>query len=164
MKLKDNHQIPNLPKKGFKQARELADFFYEVKVDRIISSPFVRAIQTVKPLADKVNLDIEVSKLLSERTLSNKNMSDWLEKQKSTYVDLNIRYEGGETSREAMNRIVSVIEDVIKTEPQNTIIVTDGNIMSLLLMYYDDNFGFEEWTNLSNPDVFELNLENNQVL
>ncbi len=28
-----------LTERDFKQARELADFFYEVKVDRIISSP-----------------------------------------------------------------------------------------------------------------------------
>ncbi|RKL65154.1 histidine phosphatase family protein [Salipaludibacillus neizhouensis] len=152
-----------LTEKGFKQAGELADFFYEVKVDRIISSPFIRAIQTIKPLADNLKIDIEVSKSLSERILSDKNMPDWFEKLKSTYEELDLKYEGGESSREAMNRIVGVVEDIFNAQSQNTVIVTHGNLMSLLLKYYDGNFGFEEWTNFSNPDVFELKLENNQV-
>ncbi|WP_416151786.1 histidine phosphatase family protein [Salipaludibacillus sp. HK11] len=152
-----------LTKNGFKQAIELADFFYGVKVDRIISSPFIRALHTIKPLADKLKINIEVNNLLSERILSDENMPNWFEKLKYTYEDLDIQYEGGESSREAMNRIVEVIEDVIDAETQNTIIVTHGNLLSLLLKYYNENFGFEEWLNLTNPDVFKFKFENNQI-
>ena len=53
-----------------------------------------------------------------------------------------------------MNRIVNVVDEVFKSETENTIIVTHGNLMSLLLKNYDNSFDFDCWKNLSNPDVF----------
>lgn len=70
---------------------------------------------------------------------------------------------GGESSKEAMNRIVKVVDDIIASGLKNTIIVTHGNIMSLLLNNYDKNFGFEEWKSLSNPDVYLLRISENGV-
>lgn len=142
--------------KGHDQAGELADFFSGIQIDRIISSPFVRARQTIEPIANRKGVSIELDERLSERILSSKPLDDWIDKLKATYTDLELTFEGGESSKEAMNRIVAVVADVVDDEAENTIIVTHGNIMSLLLHYYDKNFGFEEWKKLSNPDVFLL--------
>jgi 2,3-bisphosphoglycerate-dependent phosphoglycerate mutase len=76
---------------------------------------------------------------------------------------MGMKYEGGESSQEAMNRIVGVVEKVFEEGSENTIVVTHGNLMSLLLKYFNNKFGFEDWQNLSNPDVFLLKNENNEV-
>lgn len=152
-----------LTKKGVKQSLELSSFLSGIKVERIVSSPYRRAIQSIQPLATKRHMDIELNRQLSERTLSTKNMPDWFEKIKDTFEDHELKYEGGESSKEAKNRIVNVIEDAFTYEIENTIIVTHGNLMSLLLNHYNKDFGFDEWNNLSNPDVFLLKLENNRV-
>ena len=55
-----------------------------------------------------------------------------------------------------MKRIVEVVQEVFSGVNKNTIIVTHGNIMSLLLKYYNKDFGFDDWKNLSNPDIFLL--------
>ena len=47
---------------------------------------------------------------LTERVLSTKNISDWLEKLKTTFEDIELKFEGGESSQEAMKRIVEVVE------------------------------------------------------
>lgn len=153
----------SLTDNGFKQANELSNFFHDVSIDRIISSPYKRAVQTVEPLAKGMNLEIEKNELLTERVLSNQNLSDWLEKLEATFEDLEMKFEGGESSNEAMKRIVIVIEEVLNSEVQNTIIVTHGNLLSLLLKHYNHHFGFQEWKGLRNPDVYLLIKENNKV-
>lgn len=36
--------------------------------------------------------------------------------------------------------------------------------MSLLLNFYNKNFGFEDWQNLSNPDIYLLKNVGNKVI
>jgi 2,3-bisphosphoglycerate-dependent phosphoglycerate mutase len=153
-----------LTEKGRGQAEALAEFFGEIKVDRIISSPFVRAVQSIKPLALRKNLDIELDERLCERILSGRPLQDWLEKLQAAFDDLDLTLEGGESSRTAMKRIVRVAEEVLRHGTKNTLIVTHGNLMSLLLHHYDESFGFEVWRSLTNPDVFVLQFENGQPL
>lgn len=155
-------QEPEAPltDKGIKQAIDLAAFFEKRKVDRIISSPFKRAIQTIQPLASERDIVIEMNHQLSERVLSTRNMPDWYDKLRETYVNFELKYEGGESSREAANRVIEVVDEVLKSDAENTIIVTHGGLLSMLLNHFDKNFGFEQWATLSNPDVYLLTSNN----
>lgn len=153
-----------LTETGFEQAKELTEFFSDKKIDRIISSPFLRAIQTVKPLSEDKELTIDLDERLSERILSTTNLPDWYEKLKATFDDLELKFEGGESSQEAMNRIVKVVEEILKDGDERTLIVTHGNIMSLLLKNYQTEFDFSDWKNLSNPDVYQLSFKNSEIL
>ncbi|HLQ72555.1 MAG TPA: histidine phosphatase family protein, partial [Bacillota bacterium] len=76
----------------------------------------------------------------------------------ATFYDMDLKYEGGETSNEALKRIAAVIDDIVASDSHNTIIVAHGGIISPLLQYYDATFTFERWKDLSNPDVFLLSL------
>lgn len=150
-----------LTEKGFIQANELSDFLSDRKVDRIISSPFLRAIQTIKPFAENKNIEIEMDSRLSERVLSSSFFPDWMDKLEATFRRMDLKYAGGESSNEAMNRIVEVVNDIVASDSKNTIIVAHGGIISLLLNHYDNNFGFEQWKGLSNPDVYLLRITKN---
>jgi len=144
---------------GIKQSIKLSEFFEAKSINRIISSPFLRAIKTIEPISQRKNLSIEIDNRLSERILSTQDYPDWLEKLEKTFDDLDVKYEGGESSIEAMNRIVQLIEEVVCSDYLNTIIVTHGNLMSLLLKHFDHEFGFENWKNLSNPDVYLIRMK-----
>ncbi|MGV2941860.1 histidine phosphatase family protein [Mesobacillus sp. LC4] len=152
-----------LTEEGLNQSRYLVEFFSNKNIGRIISSPFLRAIESVKPLSKNKNVKIEIDERLSERILSTTDLPDWYEKLKETFEHKHLKFEGGESSTEAANRILNVVDDVFKSKIENTLIVTHGNIMSLLLNHYNDEFGFEDWRNLSNPDVFQLTLTKNEV-
>lgn len=150
-----------LTEKGFTQANDLASFLSNRKVERIISSPFLRAVQTIKPFAENKNIEIEMDDRLCERVLSTAFFPDWLDKLKATFDDMDLKYEGGESSNEAMNRIVRVVHDILASDFENTVIVAHGGIISLLLNYYDNSFSFEQWKGLSNPDVYQLIMLHN---
>jgi len=153
-------QAPDAPltAKGKEQAKELAIFLSGKKVERIISSPFLRAVQTIEPFATKRELNIETDNRLKERVLSTVSIPDWMDKLEATYTDLDLKYEGGESSNEAAKRIVDVVNDLRESDVDNSIFVAHGGIISLLLHYYDKSAGFEAWKKLSNPDVYALQI------
>ena len=72
-----------LTERGLKQALDLSELFSEIKIDSIISSPYKRAIQSIQPLAKRLNVEIEIDSKLRERVLSTKSYSDWLDKLKN---------------------------------------------------------------------------------
>src|SRR5699024_5722295 len=90
------------------------------------------------------------------RVLSSNPMSDWAEKLEATYQDLNLKFEGGESSSDAMKRIVSVVEDICESDSENAVIVAHGGILTLLLYFYTPHFSFDRWEGMSNPDVYLL--------
>src|SRR5262245_2774686 len=55
-----------LTKKGERQARGLITLFDGANIRRVLSSPAVRCITTVEPIAVKVGLEVQASKALAE--------------------------------------------------------------------------------------------------
>jgi 2,3-bisphosphoglycerate-dependent phosphoglycerate mutase len=150
----------NLTKEGYMQSEKLSEFLYDKNIDSIISSPFVRALQSITPLSEKMQLKVTTDDRLSERILCSEEHPNWREMLRDTFFDLELSYNGGESSSAAMNRALSVITQIKNNGLKNAAMVTHGNLMSLLLKYYDNDFGFEEWERLTNPDVYQLQLEN----
>jgi 2,3-bisphosphoglycerate-dependent phosphoglycerate mutase len=54
-------------------------------------------------------LEVVFDDRLAERLLLSKNHSDWRDMLRKTYDDLDICYEGGESSNTAMSRAISVV-------------------------------------------------------
>lgn len=158
-------QSPNaqLTNEGLIQAEKLAHVFSEIAIDRIISSPYKRAKQSIEPLAEQLKINIELDERLKERILSKQNLSNWQEKLKASFLDFDLKLIGGESSREAQARVISIIEEVFNSNYDHTILVTHGNLLALLLNYYNNNFGFDEWLSLSNPAVYILKKTDNQI-
>ncbi len=152
----------NLTERGLVQAKHLSDFFSKIKVDGIISSPFLRAIQSIEPTSNEKKIGIVLDERLSERMLSTSDLPDWLEKLEATFEDLELKFDGGESSQEATDRAISVIDEIIKSDNHTTIVVTHGNLMSLILKQFNKEIGFENWKSLSNPDIYLLKFKNNE--
>jgi phosphohistidine phosphatase SixA len=55
-----------LSKAGRSQARAVAKALEGVGIDRIVSSPFVRCRETVEPLAQRIDVEVEISDALAE--------------------------------------------------------------------------------------------------
>ncbi|MFD0620521.1 histidine phosphatase family protein [Paenibacillus sp. GCM10027629] len=141
---------------GNEQAQTLAEFLADKNIDYIVTSPYVRAYHTIAPFADQQGIDIRMDDRLTERVLSGQDCPDWMDKLRATYDNLDLCYAGGESSRVAIHRAVQVVMDVLDQPCKNAVIVSHGNLISLLLKHFDDRYGFFEWQALSNPDVYQL--------
>ncbi|WZF19803.1 histidine phosphatase family protein [Nostoc sp. UHCC 0302] len=136
----------------------------DAKVERIVFNPFVRAYQSIVPLAERLGLHIETDNRLSERVLSSQPLDDWRDRLAETFVNLDIFFEGGESSRVAMKRGVAVLDEILLQQSTTTsVIVTHGNLMTLMLKHFDQCIGYTEWENLSNPDVYYLRFIDSDI-
>jgi 8-oxo-dGTP diphosphatase len=61
----DDEQRP-LSKRGSAQARALAKRLATSEVTRVVTSPYVRCVETVEPLAKRLGLEVEISDALAE--------------------------------------------------------------------------------------------------
>jgi 2,3-bisphosphoglycerate-dependent phosphoglycerate mutase len=143
---------------GVLQSRHLVQTLAGVEIERIISSPYRRAKDSVTPLAEHLNISIELDERLVERVLCQGVDPDWQQHLKTSFDNLDFCLPGGESSRTAMQRIVSVVDDIRREPAKSTLLVTHGNLMALLLKYFDDAVGFSEWKSLGNPDTYRITL------
>ena len=148
----------SLTVEGVAQATQLADQLALLPIQQIISSPYLRAIQSITPLAQRLGLPIATDERLAERILSTADLHDWAAALQATFEDLDRCFEGGESSRTAMQRAAAVVRECALQVADVTVLVTHGNLMTLLLKHFDQRIGFAEWQRLSNPDVYRVAL------
>lgn len=155
-------QAPEAPltDAGRRQAEALAELLYVRNISAIVASPYVRAVQSIEPLARRLALPVRTDERLKERVLSGVDRPDWQEMLQHTFTDPDLCYEGGESSRNAACRALSAIDDARSAGGADTAVVTHGNLLALVLRHYTGEFGYAEWARLSNPDVFRVSLDN----
>ncbi|MEH2085874.1 MAG: histidine phosphatase family protein [Nostoc sp.] len=158
-------QEPNAPltSEGDLQAIALTDLLFGFGIERVISSPFMRAYQSIAPLAERLSLSIDIDNRLSERVLCATPLADWRERLAESFTNLDLYLDGGESSRGAMARGIAVIDEVLQQETSTIAIVTHGNLMALILKHFDDRIGYAEWEKLSNPDVYRIQFLNGET-
>ena len=147
---------------GQQQAKALANFLIteQLPIKKIISSPFARAVHSIEPYASQVQLPIQEDDRLAERILSGVPMDNWLQMLEQTFTEIDVAFPGGESTRQATERVQSLIHSIVQHQEQEvTLLVTHGNLFTLILKIFDNSIGFSTWKSLSNPDVYEITIE-----
>lgn len=145
---------------GEAQAVELATFLARLGIERIVSSPYKRAVRSIAPLAERLALPVETDARLAERVLSSEPLDNWEARMRASYEDVDTALPGGETTTEALTRGAAAMDDLLRGAVETTVAVSHGNLLSLLLGHYGfhggGNAGYETWRAMTNPDVFCL--------
>jgi 2,3-bisphosphoglycerate-dependent phosphoglycerate mutase len=145
-----------LTAEGVRQSILLSRFLRDKGITRVVASPYLRALKSIEPFSAENNVSLEVDWRLRERVLSSDESPDWVDLLEQTFKDPDLKFEGGESSKEASARGLQVIGELLVSPEESIAVVTHGNLLSLILGNYEKGFGFREWKELSNPDVFEL--------
>lgn len=161
------HEDSPLTRNGVNQAERVALFLENnhFKVDRIVTSPFLRAIETIKPFAEKHHIPIEIDASLQERLLSDEPIDDWLEVLEQSFIDRDFRLPGGESSNDALQRARRTLDSVLNdTKSSTTVIVTHGNMLAILLKEFQADIGFKQWKEFTNPDIYLVEKREKQFI
>lgn len=148
---------------GQAQTIPLADHLETRGVDLLVSSPYARAQQSVAPLARRLGLAVEIDTRLAERVLSAPPLAHWREAIRQTFAELDLAWPGGESSRAAVARGRAAIDALLVRPERAPVVVTHGNLLTLILGSFAPRFGFQAWEGLSNPDVYCLAVEGERV-
>ena len=144
---------------GNQDAEILAEKLSVHPIDVIVSSPYLRAIQTVQPLADRLGLEIKKDDRFRERSLGRFVDISFQEAVRRTWADFDFVYPRGETNAAAQLRAVQAVQEIITSQGLDHVVIgTHGNVLALILNYFDPKIGFDFWSALSMPDVHELEI------
>jgi len=98
-KLKKN---PSLTKLGLKQAQKTAEYFKSIKINKIYSSPLIRAVQTSEVISKYLKLDFEINNLLKERF-------NWGDIDNQTFSEFMDMWEKSSLIREGLNSKIIIV-------------------------------------------------------
>ncbi|MEE6450935.1 histidine phosphatase family protein [Gottfriedia acidiceleris] len=149
-----------LSKRGFSDANLVTELLTKEKIDYVVSSPFKRAIQTVEGIAKSLNLKIIIEENFKERLLSQKPLLDFENVIRQVWNDFNQSWNGGESNFAAQKRGIEAINNLLKTYcGKNIVIGTHGNMMVLIMNFFDQKYDFNFWNELAMPDIYKLTFE-----
>ncbi|PGH96736.1 histidine phosphatase family protein [Bacillus thuringiensis] len=161
---KEERERP-LSEKGHCDAENVTHLLKDKHVDVVISSPYKRAIQTVQGIANTYKLSIQTEEDLRERLLSTEPVSNFNDAMQNVWEDWSFAYEGGESNDVAQRRAVICMQNILKQyEGKKIVIGTHGNIMVLLMNYFNSKYDLEFWKTLHMPDVYQLNFDKNRFI
>ncbi|MCU5375764.1 histidine phosphatase family protein [Bacillus cereus] len=151
-----------LSEKGHCDAENVTRLLKDKHIDVVISSPYKRAMQTVQGIANTYHVSIQIEEDLRERLLSREPVQDFNDAMEKVWGDWNYAYEDGESNDVAQRRVVTCMQSILKKyKGKNIVIGTHGNIMVLLMNYFDSKYDFQFWKTLHMPDVYKLTFDNN---
>lgn len=154
-----------LSDKGFSDAVLMSELLKRESIDVVISSPYKRAIQTVKGIAEFFDLEVEIVDGFKERTLSSQPIEDFDVAMRTVWEDPSFSYEGGESNNVAQQRGVETTLNILDLHKGKCIVIgTHGNIMILIMNYFDKQFDFRFWNSLGMPDAYKLTFENEKLI
>jgi 2,3-bisphosphoglycerate-dependent phosphoglycerate mutase len=142
-----------LTPEGVLAAKALVDLLAGFELEAVYSSPYARAIATITPFAERVQLSIQLDERLRERTLAAESLPDWLAHLERSHVDIDHCAPGGESLREVRARGLGALCD-IASRHRCSVVVSHGQWLASVLSQVDPAFGFAEWRALRNPDLF----------
>ncbi|RFB14753.1 histidine phosphatase family protein [Bacillus sp. HNG] len=150
-----------LSEKGKADALRVTSILANEKIDVVISSPYKRAIQTVEGVADYIYQNVIIIDDFKERKLSEGPVADFESAIRKVWEDERFSWAGGESNLIAQKRGVEATHSVLEThEGKNIVIGTHGNLMVLIMNYFDKKYDFSFWSELDMPDIYKLTFEN----
>ena len=123
------------------------------------------ARQTVSPLADRLGLPIHIEPDLRERKLDDgPTVNDFFAAVKQTWCGPLYAHPGGESNAAAQRRGVAVVHRLLEQySGEHLVLSTHGNLLALVLQYFDPRITYAFWKTLTMPDVYELQMESGEA-
>jgi len=149
-----------LSNQGKIDAKKVTAIMNVKEIDLVVSSPYTRAIQTIEGIVDSKNIEVKVFEELRERQLKGVYKLPEEEIQqaiKKSYEDIDFNLSGGESVRDVQNRAIPIIKELLNNYETKTIIIgTHGNVMTIIMNYFNKEYGYDFWKNTSKPDIYKL--------
>ena len=144
-----------LSSRGREQAESLAGELSGAGIAEVYSSPYLRAVDSVRRLADRIGVSVDLRSELRERKLREGLRDDWRELLKRAWADFTFALPNCESGFECQTRMRDCLARLAQEQSGCTIAVcSHGNAIGLFLNSIDSQFGFTQWSQMKNPDLF----------
>lgn len=162
--VKDEATRP-LTEKGLRDRHLACGWLADKNISAIYSSPYFRAADTVRPLAESLGLEIETMDCFKERQRGDASGIEDL--VKGQWDDPDFAAPGGESRRQVGERFARGISDIMKKHKgESLVIASHGMAISSVQSYYDPSFGYGDFLKVQDvmPRVVRLSFDEGGLL
>jgi len=147
----DDYSRP-LTEEGCKDCKKVTEFLSEKSITKVFSSPYKRAVDTVKDFAESLDLNIHIVDDFRERKINN---GLWIEDfnafSKEQWNNFDYKLPGGECLNEVQERNIKALMSVLEENIDGNIAIgCHGTALSTVINYFDNRFNFSEFDRIKN--------------
>jgi 2,3-bisphosphoglycerate-dependent phosphoglycerate mutase len=133
-----------LTEKGMRDRRLVTAFLETREIGAVLSSPYKRAVDTVKEFADRHKLGVALIEDFRERRVGSGWIEDFTAFTKMQWADFDYKLPGGESLREVQARNIAALMSALGAYPGKNIAVgSHGTALCTIISYYEPSFGYE---------------------
>ncbi|MFP3374876.1 histidine phosphatase family protein [Bacillus sp. SIMBA_069] len=168
-KLEGSERTRGLTEKGSLDAHRVTDILKTEGIDTFISSPYKRAVLTIEKTANFYEKEILIYENLKECMFSSGNQvisdKEVYPLVKKMFSNPDFTLMEGESYKDCQRRVVKVLKEILMDfQGQKIVIGTHGLVMTLMMNYFDKQYGFEFLIHTSKPDIYKLEFNDEQLL
>ena len=144
----ENHddRIRELSPRGMEDRKKVTAFLADKNIDIVVSSPFKRAVDTVKDFADKNGMIVEIVEDFRERKVDSGWIEDFTSFSKKQWSDFSFKLSDGECLKEVQDRNISALNNVLEQySGKNIVVGSHGTALSTIINFYDNSFGYDDF-------------------
>ncbi|WOO34867.1 histidine phosphatase family protein [Anaerocolumna sp. AGMB13020] len=153
--------------KGRADTALVTEYLKDKDILEVLSSPFLRAVDTVKDFAEGIGLSVKTVYDFRERKVDSLWIEDFTAFTKKQWADFDYKLTDGESLREVQERNIKALEDVLlANDGKNIAIGTHGTALSTILNYYDNTYGYEDFDRMRSlmPWVVRMQFEGTKCI
>lgn len=163
--VKDGRIRPLTPQ-GIEAAQRLVTQLSDIDIDIIYSSPFKRAIDTVLPLAQSRNLNVNIVDDFRERKSDSVQTMGKHELTQKQWRDFTYTLSDGECFNDVQSRNIGALKQVLSDNKGKSIVIgTHGVALCTMIRYYKpvSEIDFERIL-LQMPYIVKMRFESNEFV
>lgn len=168
-KLDGGERTRGLTEKGSLDVHKVTDILKTEGIDTFISSPYKRALLTIEKTANLYEREILIYEKLKEcmfssgdQVISDKEVYPLVQKM---FSNPGYALAEGESYADCQRRVVKVLKEILMDfQGQKIVIGTHGLVMTLMMNYFDKQYGFEFLMNTSKPDIYKMEFKEKQLM
>lgn len=147
----ENHDdlTRELSPKGQADTRLVTEYLRGKQIDVVLSSPFKRAVDTVKPFADSAGLAVVTMDGLRERRIDSGWIPDFEGFARKQWADFSYKLSDGDSLGEVQGRMTACIEKILaEYEGRRVAVGSHGTALSVLVHTLRPSFGYEGFSRI----------------
>lgn len=136
---------------GLEDSKKIAEILKNKNISKIYCSPYKRAVDTVKDLAEILNLEITLVDDFRERKISDEWIEDFNAFSKNQWEDFNHKLDNGESLKEVQDRNIKELTKILSENDEEIIVIgTHGTSLSCIINHFDKSFGYMQFEEIKN--------------
>ena len=165
----ENHddRSRELTEKGLRDREAVTEYLMERDIHAVLSSPYRRAVDTVKHFADARGMEIELVEEFRERRVDSIWIEDFNAFARRQWADFGYKLTDGECLKEVQERNIAALTGVLKKyEGKNIAVGSHGTAIGTIIHFFDPAFGYEDFRRIQKvmPMIVDFSFDGERCI